>query len=50
MSTFRFFAEWAFRAQAIIVLAFGLAMFVLLAIGCVVEAVQRFKARKGSRS
>lgn len=50
MSTFLFFAELAFRAQALIVLAFGVAMFVLLAIGCVVEAVQRFKARKGAGS
>lgn len=50
MSTFLFFAEWAFRAQALIVLVFGLVMFALLAIGCVVDAVQRFKARKGSSS
>lgn len=50
MSTFLFFAEWAFRAQVLIVLVFGLAMFVLLVLGCVVEAVQRFKARKGAGS
>ncbi|KGH04699.1 hypothetical protein [Comamonas thiooxydans] len=50
MSTFLFFAEWAFRAQALIVLAFGVAMFVLLVLAGVVEAVQRFKARKGEGS
>lgn len=50
MSTFLFFAEWAFLAQAIIVLVFGLVMFVLLVLGGVVEAVQRFKARKGAGS
>lgn len=47
MSTFLFFAEWAFRVQAVIVLFFGLVVFVLLVLGAVVEAVQRFKARKG---
>lgn len=47
MSTFLFFSGLAFLAQAVIVLVAGLVMFVLLVLGGAVEAVQRFKARKG---
>ena len=50
MSMFLFFAEWFFRAQAILVALFGLAMFLFLVVAAVVEAVQRFKANKADRS
>ncbi|WP_417284454.1 hypothetical protein [Comamonas sp.] len=50
MDMLLFFAEWAFRAQAIIVAFFGVLFVLLFAISAVVEAVQRFKDRKGSGS
>jgi len=49
MSTFLFFADWFFRAQAIIVAVFGLAMLLLLILASVCDGVSRLKARKGER-
>lgn len=50
MSMFLFFAEWFFLAQAILVALFGLSILLLLVVVAVVEAVQRFKAKKAGRS
>lgn len=49
MSIFLFFAEWFFRAQAILVAVFGLAMLLVLVVVGVVEVVQRFKTKKAGR-